>query len=138
MSTELRTSVKQQSKFTRLRNLVFPASVFSIADGLLKLWKHFFSIWRFGPLDYLVGSAAVFVGLLSIIMLVKPFKSSLVAIASFVFVTISIMKIVTDIQDPADVFLSLTAIALSFFVMWISSTRGITEDLRKAIKTWLF
>ncbi len=122
MSTELKKSAKQESRFTRLRNLVFPVSVFSIADGLLKLWKHFFSIWRFGLLDYLVGFGAVSAGLLSMTMLLAPFKSRFLTIGSFCFLIVSIVKTVTDFRDLGDVLLGLTAMGLSLFVIWISST----------------
>ena len=120
VNSELKTDANPNSKFGKLRYLLLPVSLVSIVDGLMKLWKHFFSKWRFVPLDYLVGAGAVFVGLLSMIILVKPFKSRAAAVASLVFVIVSIDKIITDFRDPFDILLSLIAMGLGSFVIWAS------------------
>ena len=95
-------------------------SLVSILDGALKIWKHFFSNWKYSYLDYLVGVGAVSVGLFSLAYLVKPVRSKFIVLACLVFVGVSALKLATDIRDPFDLLLSLIAMGLGSLVIWLN------------------
>ncbi|MGI0080388.1 MAG: hypothetical protein ACRECH_12280 [Nitrososphaerales archaeon] len=120
-SKSARESITKQKRILRnLKTLVFSLSLVSILDGAFKIWRHFFSTWRYDYLDYLVGAGAISVGLISLAFLAKPFRSKFVLLACLVFVIASAAKIAADLRDPFDILLSLIVMGIGSFLIWLN------------------
>ena len=73
-----------------------------------------------GYLDYAFGLAAICVGLISIVFLVKPLKGSLVTGACVIFILVVSYKFILDPRDTKDVLLSVLIIGLGAITIWRS------------------
>jgi hypothetical protein len=88
------------------RLLLWIIALFSIGLGLLKIYTHYNSVWRSGPLDYLVAIGAVVGGL----FLFAPKGSKGVLAINCVFLVFEVYKAIIDYQDFHDVLLCSVAI----------------------------
>ncbi len=94
----------KKAKSTRL--LLTIVAVASIADGFLKIYTHYNSIFRVGPIDYIVAIGAIVGGLLVITQKV----SNVISVVCISFLTFEIFKAIIDYRDFNDVFLCTIAI----------------------------
>ncbi len=78
----------------------------AVALGILKLYLHIYSVWRFGVLDYLVSIGLISGGLF---LFSKP-RAKPVLLASTFLIGVELLKAVTDYYDYFDVFLTLVAV----------------------------
>ena len=97
-------------------------SIGLVLSGALKSFLLFASVWRRGPVDYLLGMA----GLLSGGLLARLVKSLAIpgvrSMAMFVgLMAVSIFKILIAYKDPADVAFSLCITATALLVLMMAS-----------------
>ena len=95
---------EKKAKIVRL-SLMATATV-SIATGFLKIYTHYNSIFRSGPLDYIIAIGAI-VGGLIVFTQKTSFVISLVCIA---FLSFEVFKAIIDFLDFRDVLLCTIAI----------------------------
>ena len=94
----------KKAKIARLA-LVIVALV-SVVLGFLKIFSHFYSVYRLGPLDYVVAVGAMVGGLL---VISKKETIPIIMICT-AFLAFEVLKAVVDFRDFGDV--SLCAIAI--------------------------
>ena len=82
------------------------AASFSVILGLLKIYSHYNSIWRFGYLDYVVAIGAIIGGF----FLFAPKRSKVVLTTNFAFIIFEAYKLLIDYHDFHDVLLCGIAI----------------------------
>ncbi len=95
---------KKEAKSTRL--LLTIIAVASIALGFLKIYTHYNSIFRVGPIDYIVAIGAIVGGVLVITQKV----SDVISVICISFLTFEVFKAIIDFHDFNDVFLCIIAI----------------------------
>jgi hypothetical protein len=78
----------------------------SIALGILKIYTHYYSIYRVGPIDYIIAIGAIVGGLL---VITQKF-SAVISVVCFSFLTFEVFKALIDYRDINDVFLCVIAI----------------------------
>ncbi len=81
------------------------ASGFPVALGVLKVYLHIVSPWKFGFLDFLVSAGLILGGL----FLFVQASSRVVLFVSSLFVSFELYKAVVDYRDHFDFFLAMTA-----------------------------
>ncbi len=87
----------------------------AIGLGILKLYLHIQSKWRFGVYDYLFATGAI-IGGLFLIFYAK--RSSLIALTSAVFVAIEAYKCIADYRDHFDLLIAgISIIYLAFPIL---------------------
>jgi hypothetical protein len=101
---------------------VVVASSFPVALGILKIYLHIISPWRFGFLDYLVSIGLILGGLF---LLVQP-RLSVVLLVSSLLLSFELYKAIVDYSDHFDLFLSMTAtvyLSLPFLQIYFKNFR---------------
>lgn len=93
----------EKSKIGRL-SLVLTASV-SIGLGFLKIYTHYYSIFRSGPLDYFMAFGAIFGGLM---VLTKKATIVISSVCMF-FLALEVLKAIVDFRDLWDFLLCTIA-----------------------------
>ncbi len=78
----------------------------SIVLGFLKIYLHYNSVFRVGPLDYVVGVGAIFGGF----MVFTGRKTIVVFTVCTAFLALELLKVTVDFFDFGDVFLCILAI----------------------------
>ena len=95
---------RRRAKIARL--LLAITAIVSIELGILKIFTHYNSIWRSGPLDYIIAIGAIVGGLF-----VYASKGSKVILAiNYVFLAFEAYKAIIDYRDFRDVLLCVIAI----------------------------
>jgi hypothetical protein len=94
----------KKAKIARLSLVIF--AIVSIGLGFLKIYTHYYSIFRSGPLDYIIAVGAIIGGLFVLTKRVS-FVISLVCVS---FLGFEIFKAIVDFLDFRDVFLCAIAI----------------------------
>jgi hypothetical protein len=77
----------------------------SIALGFLKIYTHYYSIYRVGPIDYIIAIGAIVGGLL---VITQKF-SDIISVVCISFFTFEVFKALIDYRDINDVFLCVIA-----------------------------
>jgi hypothetical protein len=77
----------------------------SIALGFLKIYSHYYSIYRFDPIDYIIAIGAIVGGLL---VITQKF-SDLISVVCISFFTFEVIKALIDYRDINDVLLCVIA-----------------------------
>lgn len=95
----------RRAKITRL--LLAILAIFLMGFGLVKIFTHYNSVWRSGPLDYIVAIGAIVGGLFVLV----PKVSKVILAATFAFIVIEVYKAIIDYHDFRDVLLCVIAIA---------------------------
>ena len=98
----------RRSKIRQLH--LWIVGLFSLGLGLLKIYTHYYSIWRSGALDYIVAVGAVVGGL----FLFAPKGSKAVMAVNCFFIFFEAYKLIIDFRDLHDVLLCGTAIVCLF------------------------
>ncbi len=88
----------------------------AIGLGILKLYLHFQSRWRFGLYDYLFATGAI-IGGLFLILYAK--RSSFIALTSAVFVAVEAYKGITDFRDHFDLLIAGISILYLAFPIFL-------------------
>lgn len=78
----------------------------AVALGVLKIGLHYFSVYRLGLLDYLVGLGAIFGG----VFLFSKHPSKALLLVSGFFICVELYKAMVDYYDFLDVCLVILAI----------------------------
>ncbi len=102
-----------------------------IGLGVLKVYLHYTSPFRYGAFDYFVAAGAVLGGVF--LLFQKPLKAILPI--SFFFIIVEALKAVVDHHDPYDVIFTIIAISFLSIPFWrlLASTRAREESLRSSI-----
>ena len=110
-----------------MKKLDWGASLLSIGlmtAGALKICLHYTSVWRLGPLDYVLGSAGILSGALLLYLIKSKKVPGVRSMVMFVgLMAISLFKIFVDFRDPADVAFSLCMTAAAVLVLVMASQR---------------
>jgi len=77
-----------------------------VALGILKIYLHIHSVWRFGVLDYVISIGLILGGLF---LFSKP-RSKPILLASIFLIVVELLKAVSDYFDHFDVFITLVAV----------------------------
>jgi hypothetical protein len=96
----------RDKKVKIVRRLFATIALVSIGLGFLKIYLHYFSIFRFGLLDYLVAIGAI-VGGLMVFVKKRMFVISIVCIG---FLAFEVFKVIVDFRDVFDVLFCTIAI----------------------------
>ncbi len=102
----MKTSSENKSHSNRRRISLAVLSAFPIGLGLLKLYSHLNSVWRFSPLDYLVSAGLVLGGL----FLFSKSRSRATLAISSIFLVVEFLKAIIDYSDTFDLFITVMAI----------------------------
>ena len=94
----------RRAKITRL--LLGILAIVSIGFGFVKIFTHFNSVWRSGPLDYIVAIGAIVGGL----FVFAPNRSKVILATSCALTVIEVYKAIIDYRDFHDVLLCIIAI----------------------------
>ena len=81
-------------------------AIFSIGIGILKIYTHYHSIFRLGPLDYIVAFGAIIGGLL----VLRQKSSDVISVVCMAFLAFEVLKAIIDFRDFNDVLLCTIAI----------------------------
>jgi hypothetical protein len=81
-------------------------AVVIIGLGFLKVYTHYYSIYRLDPLDYIIAIGAIVGGLL--VLMSK--KSIVISLVCIFFLTFEVNKAIIDFRDLSDVLLCVIAI----------------------------
>jgi hypothetical protein len=93
----------KKAKITRLS--LSAIAMVSIALGLLKIYSHYYSIYRVGPIDYIIAIGAIVGGLL----VITQKYSDVISVVCISFFTFELFKAIIDYRDINDVFLCALA-----------------------------
>jgi len=93
----------KKAKITRLS--LSTIALASIALGFLKIYSHYYSIYRVGPIDYIIAIGAIVGGLL----VISQRFSDVISVICISFFTFELFKAIIDYRDINDVFLSVIA-----------------------------
>jgi hypothetical protein len=96
--------IETKAKITRLSLAII--AVASIAMGFLKIYTHYYSIYRVGPLDYIIAIGIIVGGLL----VISQKASAVISVVCIGFFTFEVIKALIDYRDINDVVLCATAI----------------------------
>lgn len=88
---------RRRAKIARL--LLPITAIVSIGLGLLKIFTHYNSIWRSGPIDYIVAIGAIIGGLLVLV----PKESKAILTICYAFLVFEAYKAIIDFLDFRDV-----------------------------------
>jgi hypothetical protein len=94
---------EKKAKIARLSLAII--AVASIALGFLKIYSHYYSIYRIGPIDYIIAIGAIVGGLL---VITQKF-SYVISVVCIGFFTFEVFKALIDYRDFNDVFLCIIA-----------------------------
>ncbi len=81
-------------------------ALISIGMGLLKIYSHYVSIFRYGPLDYIVAIGAIVGG----IAVLSSKRSNAISLVCIAFLAFEVLKAIVDFRDFNDVLLSTIGI----------------------------
>ena len=95
---------EKKAKIARLSLLI--TALVSIGLGFLKIYTHYYSIWRSGPLDYSIALGAIVGGL----MVFVPKSSKVIFMVCIAFLTFEVFKAIIDFLDYRDVLICAIAI----------------------------
>jgi hypothetical protein len=93
----------KKAKITRLS--LSTIALASIALGISKIYSHYYSIYRFGPIDYIIAIGAIVGGLL---VITQKF-SDVISVVCISFFTFELFKAIIDYRDINNVFLCAIA-----------------------------
>jgi hypothetical protein len=79
---------------------------FPIGLGILKIYSHVYSVYRLGPLDYIVATGLILGGLF---LFSKP-HSNAISVTSGGFIAFELFKAIVDYFDYYDLFIATVAI----------------------------
>ncbi len=80
-------------------------SLLPIGFGILKIYLHYYSVFRTGLLDYFVAAGAILGGLFWF----SPKPSKMILLISGSLIIVEIYKAFVDYRDPMDVALAIAA-----------------------------
>ena len=95
---------EKKAKIARLSMAI--TAIVSIGLGFLKMYTHYYSIWRSGPLDYIIAIGAIVGGL----VVFMPKVSNVISVICCAFLIFEGYKAIIDFFDFRDVLLCIIAI----------------------------
>ena len=112
-------------------------SIGLVFSGALKIYLHYTSVWRTGPVDYLLGLAGVLSGCLLVRLVKSRGIPGVWSMATFVgLMAVSVFKILIDYKDPADVAFSLCITAAALLVLVMASHHLGFGGTSRGVRFW--